>query len=275
MGTRLLRRVGLATGVTLILGWSLLPVVWVVSLSLKTGDQVGDGAFLPVRPSLTNYTGLFTGEVFLPALVNSLVVASLTTLVAVVLATLAAYAVARLDFPGRRLLLSVALAVTMFPTMAMVGPLFDIWRDLGLYDTWLGLVIPYTSFALPLATWLLVAFFRQVPWELEEAAQLDGCTRWQALRQVIVPLTMPAVVTAAILTFLASWGEFVFAMALTSDAARTAPAALAFFSGESQYERPHAPIAAAAVVITVPVLLVVLALQKRIVAGLTSGAVKG
>ncbi|HEX6153729.1 MAG TPA: carbohydrate ABC transporter permease, partial [Solirubrobacterales bacterium] len=169
-----------------------------------------------------------------------------------------------------------ALAIAMFPPISTVGPLFDMWRTLGLYDTWLGLVIPYLTFALPLAIYTLVAFFREIPWELEQAAQVDGATPWQAFRKVILPLATPGVFTAAILVFIFAWNDFLFAISLTSsDASRTVPAALAFFTGESSFTQPTGSIAAAAVVVTVPIIVFVLFFQRRIVAGLTSGAVKG
>jgi multiple sugar transport system permease protein len=203
------------------------------------------------------------------------VVSAASTFASVSLATLAAYAIVRLEFPGKKLVLGSALAIATFPAISLVGPLFDIWRRVGLYDTWLGLILPYSSFTLPLATWALVAFFREIPWELEQAAELDGATRWQAFRYVIAPLAAPGVFTAAILTFLYAWNDFLFGISLTStDRARTVPAALAFFTGASQFQQPTAAIAAAAVVVTVPVLAVTLLFQQKIVAGLTAGAVK-
>jgi multiple sugar transport system permease protein len=172
--------------------------------------------------------------------------------------------------------LGVALAIAMFPVVSIVGPLFDVWRRVGLYDTWAGLVLPYLSFALPLAIWVLTAHFREIPRELEEAAALDGASRWGVLRHVVVPLAAPGVFTAGLLTFLAAWNDFVFGISLTStDRARPVPAALAFFSGASWFQEPAAALSAAAVVVTVPVVVVVLIFQRRIVAGLTGGAVKG
>jgi len=164
----------------------------------------------------------------------------------------------------------------MFPAVSLVGPLFNIWRSIGLYDTWPGLVIPFMSFAMPLALWTLSAFSKEIPWEMEQAAQVDGATSWQAFHKVIVPLAAPGVFTAAILTFFFCWNEFLFSISLTSsEASRTVPAALAFFSGASQFQQPYGAIAAAAVVVTVPVVIIVLLFQRKIVAGLTSGAVKG
>ncbi len=172
--------------------------------------------------------------------------------------------------------MSIALAIAMFPVVALVGPLFNLWRTLHLFNTWPGLIIPYMSFTLPLAIWTLSAFFREIPWEMEQAAQVDGATSWQAFRKVIVPLAAPGVFTAAILTFFFAWNEFVLAISLTSTtAARTVPAQLSFFVGPDQFNPPSSTLAAASVVVTVPVIIIVLLFQRKIVAGLTSGAVKG
>ena len=160
--------------------------------------------------------------------------------------------------------------------MSIIGPLFNMWRSIGLYDTWPGLIIPYLTFTLPLAIWTLSAFFREIPWDLDRAARVDGATPFQAFRRVIVPLAAPGVFTAAILVFIFAWNDFLFAISLTStDRSRTAPAAIAFFTGSSQFEQPTGAIAAASVVITVPIVIMVLVFQRRIVAGLTQGAVKG
>ena len=259
-----------------IVAYALLPVVWTVSLSFKHGDDLASRRFWPEVWTLENYRTVFQTPLFTSALRNSIGIASIATAISISLATLAAYAIARLEFRGKRLVLASALAVAMFPVVSIVGPLFDIWRSVGLYDTWLGLVIPYMSFTLPLAIWVLTSFFRQIPWELEEAAQMDGASPWQAFRKVVVPLAIPGVVTATILTFLFAWNDFVFGISLTStDRARPVPAALAFFTGASQFQHPAGAISAAAVVVTVPVVVLVLLFQRRIVAGLTSGAVKG
>jgi len=173
-------------------------------------------------------------------------------------------------------ILSGALAVAMFPAISIVGSLFDMWRAIGIYDTWIGLIIPYMTFTLPLAIWTLSAFFREIPWDLDKAARVDGATPFQAFRKVIAPLAAPGVFTSAILVFIFAWNDFLFAITLTStERARTVPAALAFFSGDSQFEQPTGSIAAAAVVVTIPIIIMVLVFQRRIVAGLTSGAVKG
>jgi multiple sugar transport system permease protein len=268
-----------SVGLVAIFAFAMLPVLWLVSLSLKTPATVGDGRLVPEELTFDNYESLFTGgfdSPFLRPLINSVLIALIATLIAVTLASFTAYAIARLDFPGKFAILAGALAIAMFPPISVVGPLFDMWRTLGLYDTYPGLIIPYLTFALPLAIYVLVAFFREIPWELEQAAQVDGATPFQAFTKVILPLAAPGVFTAAILVFIFAWNDFVFAISLTSsDASRTVPAALAFFTGESQFTAPTGSIAAAAVLVTIPIVLFVLVFQRRIVAGLTSGAVKG
>ena len=263
-------------GTVIIVAYALTPVAWIASLSLKTGDTLTDGRFLPRSISFENYRSIFESGEFVRPLRNSIGIALIATFFAVLLATLAAYAIARLRFPGKKLILTGALAIAMFPPISIIGPLFNMWRSLNLYDTWPGLVIPYMTFTLPLAIWTLSAFFREIPWELEQAAQVDGATPFQAFRRVIVPLAAPGVFTAAILVFIFAWNDFLFAITLTStESARTVPASLAFFTGASQFEEPTGSIAAAAVVVTVPIIIMVLIFQRRIVAGLTSGAVKG
>jgi multiple sugar transport system permease protein len=265
-----------AIGGALIVIYTLFPVVWIVSLSFKKGEDVQNQQFWPTQWTLENYKTVFDSGLFTSALRNSIGISLISTVLSVILATLAAYAIARLEFKGKKLVLSMALAIAMFPTISLVPPLFDMWRSIGLYDTWAGLIIPYMSFTLPLSLWTLSAFFREIPWEMEQAAQVDGATPWQAFRKVIVPLAAPGVFTAAILTFFFAWNDFVFGISLTaSDRARPVPAALAFFTGESFFTQPIAAIAAAAVVVTIPVIALVLFFQRKIVAGLTSGAVKG
>lgn len=256
--------------------YALWPVAWVVSLSLKEPGDLTDGRFIPRRVSFENYRSIFESDQFLYALRNSVGIALSATVVSVTLATLAAYAIARLQFPGKGLVLGGALAIAMFPPISVISPIFDIWRRVGLYDTWLGLILPYMTFTLPLAIWTLSAFFREIPWSLEQAAQADGATPFQAFRRVIVPLAAPGVFTAAILVFIFAWNDFLFAISLTStNDARTVPAALAFFTGDSQFQEPTGAIAAAAVVVTIPIVVAVLVFQRRVVSGLTSGAVKG
>ena len=256
--------------------FALFPIFWILMLSLKDPTTVNDGHLVPAKWSFTNYSGIFKQSIFTRALINSLGIGLIATVIAVGLACAAAYAIARLNFPGKRLILTASLAVAMFPPISIVGPLYNLWRNLGLYDTWPGLIIPYMTFTLPLSIYTLSAFFREIPWELEQAAQIDGATPWQAFTRVIAPLAAPGVFTTAILVFLFAWNDFVFAISLTSTkAAQTVPAAISQFPGVSQFTQPTGSIAAAAIVVTVPVILIVLLFQRRIVAGLTAGAVKG
>jgi multiple sugar transport system permease protein len=273
-------RTGIGTwvGFLVILVWCLLPVAWVLSLSFKpvTETTVGSPHFLPETWTLQNYRDILSNGDFGRAMLNSFGVAIIATTLSVIFATLAAYAIARLEFRGKRVVLSIALAIAMFPVVSLVGPLFDLWRTVHLFNTWPGLIIPYMSFTLPLAIWTLSAFFREIPWEMEQAAQVDGATSWQAFRKVIVPLAAPGVFTAAILTFFFAWNEFVLAISLTSTtASRTVPAQLSYFVGPDPFNPPYSQLATASVVVTVPVIIIVLLFQRKIVAGLTSGAVKG
>jgi multiple sugar transport system permease protein len=284
------QRTGFLTwvGFIAILVWCLLPVAWIISLSFKSLQETTTGSpqFLPEDPTVANYQELWdwpggapaegAAADFQKALINSIGISLIATVLSVILATLAAYAIARLEFKGKRLVLSLALAIAMFPVVSLVGPLFDLWRTFGLFNTWPGLIIPYMSFTLPLAIWTLSAFFREIPWEMEQAAQVDGATSWQAFRKVIVPLAAPGVFTAAILTFFFAWNEFVLAISLTSTtAARTVPAQMSFFVGPDPFNPPYAQLATASVIVTLPVIVIVLLFQRKIVAGLTSGAVKG
>jgi multiple sugar transport system permease protein len=263
-------------GILLVVTFALIPVLWIVSLSLKPADQIADGNFFPREISFENYAGIFQFADFRYALINSVGIALIATVISIGLASMAAYAIARLDFPGKTVILSGALALAIFPPISVTGSLFDLWRNIGLFDTWPGLIIPYMTFALPLAIYTLSAFFREIPWELEQAASIDGATPWQSFTKVIVPLAAPGTFTAAILVFIFAWNDFLFAITLTStNASRTVPAALAFFTGSSQFADPTGSIAAAAVVVTIPIIIMVLIFQRRIVAGLTAGAVKG
>jgi multiple sugar transport system permease protein len=260
----------------LVLLYAFVPVVWIVSLSLKDEATLNDGNYFPTSPTDDSYAAIFSNSDFLRALGNSIGICIIATLIAIAFGTMAAYAIARLDFPGKRTIVATALLVSMFPQIALVTPLFKIEASIGIFDTWLGLIIPYITFALPLTIYTLSAFFREIPWELEKAAKMDGATPYQAFRKVITPLAMPGVFTTAILAFIACWNDFLFAISLTStERARTVPAAMSYFTGATTFEKPTAAIAAAAVVITIPIIIFVLFFQRRIVAGLTSGAVKG
>jgi multiple sugar transport system permease protein len=271
---------GRATGWTvvniLVVVYALFPVLWILSLSLKPTSSVKDGKLIPAQITFDNYKGIFAGDIFTSALVNSIGIGLITTVIAVVIGGMAAYAVARLAFPGKQLLVGVALLIAMFPQISLVTPIFNLWRSIGLFDTWPGLIIPYITFALPLAIYTLSAFFREIPWDLEKAAKMDGATPGQAFRKVIAPLAAPGIVTAAILVFIFAWNDLLLALSLTAtQRAITAPVAIANFTGSSQFEEPTGSIAAGAMVITIPIIIFVLIFQRRIVAGLTSGAVKG
>jgi multiple sugar transport system permease protein len=262
--------------IIIVVGYALVPVIWILSLSLKQPGDLADGRFFPRSITFDNYVTIFQDPQFPAALRNSMGIGLISTLLAVVFAMFAAYAIVRLQFRGKSLVLSAALTIAMFPPISVIGPLFNMWRAVGLFDTWFGLIIPYMTFTLPLALWTLSAFFRDIPWDLDKAARVDGATPFQAFRWVIAPLAAPGVFTAAILVFIFAWNDFLFATSLTStNDARTVPAAIAFFTGASRFEEPTGSIAAASVVVTVPMVILVLLFQRRIVAGLTSGAVKG
>jgi multiple sugar transport system permease protein len=259
--------------------YALLPIGWLLALSLKPDKDISDGQYYPKHMDLHNYRYILTGaahSLFVPALRNSIGICLIATVIGVGLSMFCAYAIARLDFPGKKLILTSALGVAVFPVISIVTPLFNLWRTVGLYNTWPGLIIPYLSLTLPLSIWTLSAFFRQIPWEMEQAAQVDGATSWQAFRKVVVPLAAPGVFTTAIITFFTTWNDFVYATSLTSTtSSQTVPAVLATFTGPSQFVPPTGSVSAAAVIVTIPVVLLVLFFQKRIVAGLTAGAVKG
>jgi multiple sugar transport system permease protein len=265
---------GVANAVAIVL--ALIPVFWIASLSFKDPATITDATFFPTKWTWANYSGIFASSEFTRPLVNSIGIGIIATVISVTLASLAAYAVARLAFPGKQVLIGMSLLIAIFPVISLVTPLFSIERALGLFNTWPGLIIPYIAFGLPLGIYILSAFFREIPWELEKAAKVDGATPYQAFTKVIAPLAAPGMVTTAILVFLACWNEFLLAISLTSTtAARTAPAAMGFFTGSSQFTAPTGSISAAAIVITIPIIIFVLFFQRRIVAGLTSGAVKG
>jgi multiple sugar transport system permease protein len=270
------RKAGWAIVDIVVIIYALFPVLWILSLSLKPTSTVKDGKLIPSSVTFDNYRGIFRGDLFGPALRNSIGIGLITTVIAVVIGAMAAYAIARLEFPGKRLLVGIALLIAMFPQISLVSPLFDISRSLHLFNTWPGLIIPYITFALPLAIYTLSAFFREIPWDLEKAAKMDGATPGQAFRKVIAPLAAPGIVTAAILVFIFAWNDLLLAISLTATTASlTAPVAIANFPGSSQFEEPTGSIAAGAIVITIPIIVFVLIFQRRIVAGLTSGAVKG
>jgi multiple sugar transport system permease protein len=254
----------------------LFPFYWLVNTSLKTGSDLSSAALLPPSPTLSNFESIFNDANFTSALRNSAIVSLFTTALALMVGAFCAYALARLKLKGKFIILAIILSITTFPQITIAAPIFKLWRDIGLFNTIPGLIIPYLTFALPLATYILVSFFREIPKDLEEAALVDGATNFEAFRKVVVPLAAPGLATAGILTFIATWNEFLLAITLTSNSdARTVPAAIAFFTGSTQFEQPLGTISAASVVISVPLIVAVLLFQKRIVAGLTAGAVKG
>jgi multiple sugar transport system permease protein len=254
----------------------LFPFYWLVNTSLKTGADLSSSALVPPSPTLDNFESIFNDSNFTTALKNSAIVALVTTALALIVGSFCAYALARLRIRFKFAILAVVLTITTFPQITIAAPIFKLWRDIGLYNTIPGLVIPYLTFALPLAIYILTSFFREIPKDLEEAALVDGATNFQAFYKVVVPLAAPGLATAGILTFIAAWNEFLLAITLTSSSdARTVPAAIAFFTGSTQFEQPLGTISAASVVISIPLIVMVLLFQKRIVAGLTAGAVKG
>jgi multiple sugar transport system permease protein len=254
----------------------LFPFYWLVNISLKTGADLSNADLFPPNPSLENYKSIFQNDDFTRALANSAIVSLVTTLIGIVVGSFAAYALARLKMNFKFLLLGIVLSISTFPQIAIAAPLFRLWSDIGLYNTIPGLVIPYLTFALPLSIYILVSFFREIPKDLEEAALVDGATNFQAFVKVIVPLAAPGLATTAILTFIAAWNEFLLATTLTSSvSARTVPVAISQFTGSSQFEVPLGTQSAASVVVAIPLIVLVLLFQKRIVAGLTAGAVKG
>jgi multiple sugar transport system permease protein len=259
-----------------VVAWTLFPIWWLIALAFKDPTTLSDGSFWPNKWSLTNFSGIFHGSAFVQPLINSICIGVISTVISVVLATMAAYAVARLSFPGKTVLIGVSLMIAMFPAISLVNPMFNIERAIGLFNTWPGLIIPYLAFSLPLAIYTLSAFFREIPWDLEKAAKVDGASQRQIFITVIAPLALPGIATTSILVFMFCWNDFLFAISLTStNSARTAPAAMGFFTGVSQFTFPIGSIAAAACIITIPIVLFTMFFQRRIVAGLTAGAVKG
>ena len=254
----------------------LFPFYWLVSLSLKTGADLGDSSLIPPHPTLDNYKSIFQNDDFILSLRNSAIISLTTTALALLVGSFCAYALARLRFRFKFGILALVLSITTFPAIAIAAPLFRLWTDIGIFNTLIGLIIPKLTFALPLAIYILVSFFKEIPKDLEEAALVDGATHFTAFRKVVVPLAAPGLATAGILTFIATRNEFLLAITLTSSpAARPVPAAIAFFTGSTQFEIPYGTITAASVTISVPLIILVLLFQKRIVAGLTAGAVKG
>jgi multiple sugar transport system permease protein len=271
-----LRQVLLWIAVALICVFCLLPFYWLINVSLKTGADLSGADLIPPSPSLDNYQSIFENDDFTSALRNSVIITTITTVLALLFGSFAAYALARLRFKFKFLILAIVLSISTFPPIAIAAPIFKLWTDIGIYNTYTGLIIPYLTFALPLAIYILASFFKEIPKELEEAALVDGATHFEAFRKVILPLAAPGLVTAGLLTAFFVWNEFLLAVTLTSSPdAYTVPVAVANFTGSTEFEVPLGTISAASVVITIPLVALVIIFQRRIVAGMTAGAVKG
>ncbi|HVW16827.1 MAG TPA: carbohydrate ABC transporter permease [Solirubrobacteraceae bacterium] len=263
-------------GVLATIVFCLFPFYWMINTSLKTGAELSAGRLFPLHPSLDNYSSIFRNGDFTTALKTSAIDSGAATIIALVIGSFAAYALARLRFRGKFPILALILSISTFPPIAIAAPVFKLWTDVGLYNTYIGLVLPFLTFVLPLTIYILTSFFREIPRDLEEAALVDGATHFQAFRKVVLPLAAPGLVTAGLLAFIFAWNEFLLSITLTSSASRRpVSAAIAFFTGSQQFEIPLGTISAATVVITVPLIVLVVVFQRRIVAGLTAGAVKG
>jgi multiple sugar transport system permease protein len=270
------RPIALWIGVAATVIFCLFPFYWMLNTSLKTGAALDGADLVPPRPSLDNYSQVLADGDFLKAIRNSAIVSFSVTALSIVVGSFAAYALARLYFPRKFLLLAIILSISTFPPIAIAAPVFKLWSDLGLYNTYIGLILPTLTFGLPLTIYILASFFRDIPRDLTEAALVDGATPFQAFRKIVLPLAAPGVVTAGLLTFIFAWNEFLFAVTLSSSPdVWTAPVSISTFSGVVQFQVPLGAITAASVVITVPLVILVLLFQRRIVAGLTAGAVKG
>ena len=263
-------------GIFLFVLISVLPLLWVFKMSIITkGElQASPPTILPQDPTLESYAAIFADAGFLRSLLNSAVIAGVTTIVCLVLGSVAAYAIARLRFRFKSPFMTLILAIAFFPPVAIIGPLFSQFSEIGIVNTYAAMIIPDTVFALPLTVWLLVAFFRELPFDLEEAAKVDGATTLQAFWKVIVPLSAPGVFTTAILTFIFAWNEFLFANTFAFDET-TQPVTVTIPTFAGVFTVNYGAQAAAAVVVTVPLVILVLIFQRRIVSGLTAGAVKG
>jgi multiple sugar transport system permease protein len=266
----------LLLGVAFIIVYCLAPFYWMIVSSLKANPLL-DQSLFPTDPTLANYEEVFSSaNNFQYALRNSVIIAGTTTIVALVIGVFAAYALARLNFRTKRIVLGAILAAAMFPLIALLTPLFQLFSNLGWIDTYPPMIISNISFTLPLAIYVLTSFFSEMPWELEMAAKVDGATPGQAFRKVIIPLAAPGVFTSAIIVFIAAWNEFLIAYTMTQTlAAQPVTVAIAKFTGASKFEQPFGTIMAAGVLVTIPLVIVVLIFQRRIVSGLTAGGVKG
>jgi trehalose/maltose transport system permease protein len=262
--------------IAMIIFYSVFPFYWAVVSSLKTGTAIYSTALVPTNPRFENYSTLFAEQPFAMNILNSLVVATVATAISLFLAVTAAYALGRVRFRGRSAMLFAILSVSMFPQIAVLSGMFELIRALGLYNSLTGLILSYLILTLPFTAWVLTAFMRELPRELEEAAIVDGASPWRILTRVFLPVMGPALAATGLLAFIVAWNEFLFALTFTlSTEKRTVPVAIALITGASAYELPWGRIMAASVIVTVPLIVLVLVLQRRIVSGLTAGAVKG
>lgn len=263
-------------GLAAIFVYCLSPFYWMLVSSFRRTADIFDNSLLPQPFSAENYVKVFDGStLFGKALVNSLIVAGITTTLALVLGIFAAYAISRLNFRFKSVILGVIIATSMFPGISVVVPLLRLFTDIGWINTYQAMIVPNLSFAIPLAVWNLTTFMKALPFDLEEAAMIDGCTKWQAFRKVLLPLAAPGVFTTAILTFIHSWNEFIIALSMINDPSRqTATVAISKFTGATEFQAPFGEQMAAGVIVTIPLVIMVLVFQRRIVEGLTSGATK-
>lgn len=261
----------------LIVLWCLLPFYWMIVTAFRDVGYTFDSTPFFTHVTWDNFKTAFSanlGNHLGRALANSLFISGVTTIVALLFGVFAAYALARLNFRGKFLVLGVILGASMFPGVAIVTPLFQLFSNIGWMGSYQAMIIPNISFVLPLTVYTLTSFFREMPWELEEAARIDGCTQGQAFRKIIMPLAAPAVFTTAILAFIAAWNEYLIASILSSDATQTVTVAIARFAGSQPHQEPYTAVMAAGTVVTIPLVILVLIFQRKIVAGLTAGAVK-
>ncbi len=273
---RVLRRLLFYLLIAGIVFYAVFPFYWAIVSSFKAGTALFQVELWPSRPTLENYTALFREQPFARNILNSLIVATTATVLSIAVAVVAAYPLARVRFQGRSAILLAILSVSMFPQIAVLSGMFELVRSAGLYNTLTGLVLSYLILTLPFATWVLTAFMRELPRELEEAALIDGASAWRILTRVFLPIMGPALAATGLLAFIVAWNEFLFALTLTlTNEQRTVPVAIALITGASAYELPWGRVMAASVIVTVPLILLVLLLQRRIVSGLMAGAVKG
>lgn len=255
---------------------SVFPFYYAILTSFKSGTSLFEVNYWPTMISWDNYAAVFQNGSFPQNLLNSVIIATLTVALALLFAVTAAYALSRVRFRGRSLLLLTILSVSMFPQIAVLAGLFEVIRTFGLFNTIWGLIFSYTIFTLPFTVWVLTTFMRDLPIEIEEAAIVDGAKPWTIITRVFMPLMWPALVTTGLLAFIAAWNEFLFALTFTSsNSTRTVPVAIALLSGASQFEIPWGTIMAASVIVTVPLVALVLIFQRKIISGLTAGGVKG